>query len=130
MPRVTATEVKEIISTNLTDVQTAPFILAANQLVTNLLGNKTILSEDNKKEIERWLSAHYISLYEKREAGRGIIGFGGIGGSSGKSPTVGFGLGSTSYGQTVVELDISGTLSNLGKSKASVTVIQSPNING
>lgn len=128
MPRVTATEVKEIISTNLTNVQVDPFIAIANQLVTNLLGEKASLSDANRKEIERWLSAHYITVYEKREAGRGIIGFGGIGGSSGKSPVVGFGLGSTSYGQTAIELDITGELSNVGKSKASVSIIQSPNI--
>lgn len=128
MARVTATEVKEIISTNLSDSEVAPFITLANQLVTLKLSTKTALSSDNLKEIERWISAHYIALYEKREAGRGIIGFGNVGGAYGKDPFMGFGLGSTFYGQSAMELDITGALTELGKTKASITIIKSPEV--
>lgn len=128
MARVTAAEVKEIIATALTGTALDPFITIANQLVTNLLGNKASLTDAIRKEIERWLSAHYVAIYENLNAGRGILSFGGIKGSENKQPGIGVGLKNSSYGLTAIELDITGTLVNLGNKTASVSIINSPDI--
>jgi hypothetical protein len=121
MPRVVAEEVKEIIDTSLTDPQICPFIKAANVTVTKLLGTTTDLSDDQKKEIERWLAAHLIACTKVRQAKSK---------KTGKTSVVyqgetSEGINSTHYGQTVVALDTTGKMANLGKRKVSLTAVTS-----
>ena len=58
--RVTATEVKVIITTALSDTAVEAFIDMANLEVTNTV--TCGLAAATLKEIERWLSAHLISI--------------------------------------------------------------------
>jgi len=115
MARVSDNEVKEIIET---DVTTTPFITIANLLVTDLLGDSG-LSDAMLKEIERWLSAHFVAIRDPREK---IIKTGDAGatfflGKEGK------GLESTPYGLQAMAMDTTGTLANLGKRAAKLDVI-------
>ena len=128
MPRVTATEVKQIISTKLAGSALDPFIAVANQLVTTLLASKQSLTDDIRKEIERWLSAHYVAIYETMEAGRGVISFSGIGGAGNKGASGAVGIKNTTYGRTAIELDISGALAMLGSKAATMSIINVPDL--
>ena len=67
MARTTATEVKQIMDgCNITDTVVDEFITAANLTVTEILGSDTTLSTSQKAEIERWLTAHLISITKER----------------------------------------------------------------
>lgn len=118
MARVTAAEVKLIITTTQT---IDAHILAANALVTEKIGNKTIITDALKKEIERWLAAHFVACSIDRQvkvtraskASDVYMGFGG-----------GEGLKATTYGQTVLTLDATGEFANTGKRKARITTIE------
>lgn len=116
--RCTAAEVKEIIDTTLIEAQISPFITVANLTVTDILGATTVLSANQLKEIERWLSAHFVAIRdprisrEKTEEAEATY--------HGKSD---MGLDHTPYGQQVKLLDTTGTMTNLGKRKAFVEVL-------
>lgn len=115
--RCTGVEVLEIIDTTLTENQIAPFITAANVTVTNILSGSG-LSSATLKEIERWLAAHFAAIRDPRisreEAEEAEATY------HGKSD---MGLDHTPYGQQVKLLDTTGTMTNLGKRKASVEVL-------
>lgn len=113
MARVTASEVLEIMNTQLTEDQLAPFIKSANLTVTSILGESTVLSEDQLTEIERWLAAHFASVLDPLPV-REIIGEA----EASYQGKFGMQLQSTTYGQTAMSLDITGSLANLGKTKA------------
>jgi len=121
MPRVIAAEVKEIIETDLTNIQVQPFIKVANATVTKLLGTTTDLSDTQKKEIERWLSAHLIACTRERQAKAEKAG----GASITYQGETGQGIKSTHYGQTAADLDTTGKLANLGKRKVSLAAVTS-----
>lgn len=119
--RVTVDEVIEILDdTELDDDVILAFIGSANVFVTAQLSAKS-LDASVLKEIERWVSAHMITMTRERvgkEAGAGgaYIKYAGEWGK---------GLNGTSYGQTAVMLDTTGTLEALaqGKGKASMKAI-------
>lgn len=116
--RVTPNEVKEIIDTELTDARITAFITGANAVVDNNLLNRN-LEDATLKEIERWLSAHYIAHSIERQAIQEKAGpveqrF---------SDVFGKFLESTTYGQTASTLDPTGTLSNLGMKKVNFKAI-------
>ena len=132
--RVTSTEVKTILVTALTGTQLDPFITVANLIVTNKLGNSG-LGDTLLKEIERWLSAHFIyisnpSYSSTQKNARGVVVSERAGESSTsysyilKNPNSNLGLlSSTIYGQQAITIDLTGTLANLGKRRASVNVL-------
>lgn len=118
MARVTATEVKEIINTSLTDAAVLPYITSANIYVTNRLGTTT-LSADILKEIELWFTAHMIAITRERvakteEAGGAKIEYVG---------EYGKGLQATPYGQMCLSLDTSNTLILEAKTKVGIQVL-------
>lgn len=116
--RVTATEVKSIIDTSLADSVVDVYIGSANAMVNDVLGTGTT---SILKEIERWLTAHMISLTRERMAAKE-----GAGGAEieyvGKT---GEGLSSTPYGQMVLELDDTGAMAALGRKKAFIRAVTS-----
>lgn len=123
MARVTVTEVKEIIETTLEVSDIKPYITAANLTVTEWLGSSTVLSSAQLKEIERWLTAHFIAATRERQVSQEKIGESSAK-YMGKSDDVG--LNSTTYGQQAILLDTSGTLaSGAGKKKASLYAVTS-----
>ena len=113
--RVSDSEVKEIIDTDTDDI--APFIKVANILVTAKLGGQG-LSDDQLKEIERWLAAHFVSMRDPRimseKTGEASVTY------YGKS---GLGLDGSQYGQTVKILDTTGILSSIGKMAVKLDVM-------
>lgn len=108
--RVTVDEVKQIITVPST-LEIVPFIRAANLTVTSKLGSSTTLSTAQKKEIERWLSAHFIATSKVRQSRVDELGDAKIE----YSGRYGLGLNATSYGQQVMLLDTTGVLANMGK---------------
>lgn len=109
--RVTVDEVKQIITIPST-VDVVPFIRAANLTVTKRVGTNTSLSTAQKKEIERWLVAHFLSMGPIRQASYEKLGEAEVS-YAGKYDNLG--LDATSYGQQVKLLDTTGLLANLGK---------------
>jgi len=121
MARTTATAVKQIIDTDLTDTEIEAFIAGATEVVTEIVGSDTSLSSDLKTEIERWLTAHMIAStreqqLSKAKAGPAEATFQG---------KTGLGLDGTMYGQTVKVLDTTGKFAALGGKGASMTAVRS-----
>ena len=114
MARVTNEEVQAILETTK---DTTPFITTANILVDAKLLDKG-LSDDLLKQIELYLSAHFATSWVKQlkseEFGDSKDEYLGV---------VGMGLKSSVYGQNALDLDCSGTLSMLGKVKATIDVL-------
>ncbi len=117
MARVTANEVGELITTSK-DVDL--FINIANRLVTDMLGASG-LSSARLKDIELWLSAHFIAVEKegggllKEKAGTSSVEF---------NPLIGAeGLALTRFGQQAITLDTTNTLSAAGKKKARLYMI-------
>jgi len=122
MPRVTAAEVKLILDTDLDIDVINAFILGAYHSVNEVIGNDTTISDDLKKEIERWLSAHFIASTREQQISKAGAG----GASVTYQGTTGRGLDSTMYGQQVLVLDTTGKFRNLTVNKtASITAVSS-----
>lgn len=121
--RVTGIEVKEIIKTSLSASAVEVFITPANLIVTKNLASLGTVDSDTLKEIERWLSAHFLasSNFERQKTqekiGDASANYGG---------QFGLKLDFTQYGQMVKTLDNSGVLSKLGNTPARVNVIFDP----
>jgi hypothetical protein len=116
--RVTSAEVLAILtSTSFSDIDA--FITAANLTVTDRLGDDENLSDDQLKEIERWLAAHFVCVADPRLKSEGTDGATAAyeKGNLGKS------LEFTSYGQQVLLLDTSGKMSMTGKKQAALDAI-------
>jgi hypothetical protein len=116
--RTTATEVKKIIDTSLSDSIVEAYIGDANVMVNEVLGTDTT---DLLTSIEKWLTAHLIAMTQERvsikeEAGTAKITY----------PDVfGQGLKATPYGQMVLTLDTSGSFAALGGKSATIEAIKS-----
>lgn len=105
MARTTNTEVKAIMDTDLTDDQIDGYIESATALVDSWFDG-VAATETMLKEVERWLTAHLIAISRERQAkeegaGGAYIRYAGL---------FGTGLKTTSYGQTAIEIDVTGTL--------------------
>jgi hypothetical protein len=126
--RVTGSEVLEIIATSLSSSDVAPMITAANILVTAKCAVLDYTSAE-LKEIERWLSAHFVSV---RDPSRSAVVSKTIdtvseeyafSRSDAKSS-----IETTPYGQQALLLDYRGGLATLGKGKtASIAVYGADN---
>jgi hypothetical protein len=115
VPRVTDTEVKAIIDT---EIDTTPFIATANTLVNNLLSDSG-LDDTTLASIELWLSAHYVAVRDPRfrsvRTEQHSMEF--------ERGQAGMGIRATTYGQQALELDTSGTLAaQLGRRRAFIRV--------
>lgn len=120
--RVGPDELKEIIETELDDSVLETFIGAANITVTEHLGDSTILSDAQKREVERWLAAHFLACTRERQASREAVDKASIT----YQGETGMGLDSTHYGQIVKTLDATGILAGVvGKRKASLYAVTS-----
>ena len=120
MARVTATEVKEIIETSLTDAIVDAHIAAATALVDKTLSGES-LGAALEKEIERWLTAHLLAVGRERQAKKEEAG----GAKIEYTGQYGLGLESTSYGQQVLALDTSGKMASLSGKRVEFNVIES-----
>ncbi len=116
--RVNAYEVKEIIDTDLSDIQINNFINAAHLLVVQIDLAGVGLAELLLKEIERWLAAHFLAIRDQRVQKESV---GGEWSAEYQGKTD-MGLKSTTYGQQALALDTSGKLAALGQKAAGFTV--------
>jgi hypothetical protein len=66
--RVTASAVKEVIETELTDAEVNACINTANVLIQGRSRMLTELSDDTLTQIELWLAAHFVSVRDPRVA--------------------------------------------------------------
>ena len=119
MARTTEDEVKSIISTTLKTAAINSYIATASLLVDSYLSTTT-LSDDVLTEIEKWWTAHLISTTVQRMVTQEKLGDAAVT----YAGTYGAGLSSTSYGQMVLMLDASGTLSRAGKQVISINAIK------
>lgn len=121
MARVSEGEVKELIST--TETITAQ-ISAANVVVTEKLGSNGTITAEHLKEIERWLAAHLVACSIERQTLKEKIGATAVEFVGNQQGSGGLGLGLTSYGQTVMIIDTTGVLANLGKRRGRIDTIE------
>jgi hypothetical protein len=121
MARTTATEVKEILDTSLSDIVVDSYINIANALVTDELSSSTLMSDTQLEEIERWLTAHLIASTRARMGKSEKLGDASIT----YTGEFGMGLDSTPYGQMVKLLDKTGSLAAMGKKKITFKAITS-----
>ena len=112
MARVSGSEVQDIIDTDLETL--TPFITVESQLVDGISG----LGAATLKEIERWLTAHFVAIRDQRTVKDSI----GDSSNTYRGKT-GMGLDFTSYGQMAKALDTSGHLADLSLKKASLTYL-------
>lgn len=105
--RVTIDEVKSVIDTDLIDARITVCIGTANNLVTSQCVGEG-LSTDTLKEIERWLSAHFVAVVEPRieREEADVV-------SASYVHSVDLYLAATVWGQQAMLLDTSGSLSEL-----------------
>jgi len=108
--RVTEEEVEDILTFDSTVEDLTPFIAAAEQLVTAMCVPTGKYSDDNLKEIERWLAAHFLAIRSPRYLSESL-------GPQSHSIAlqVGLNLGLTPYGQQAMLLDFLGGLAYLDK---------------
>ncbi len=116
--RTTSTVVQNILGDNYdgsTDV--APFIATATAVVDWLVtkDSSSVLTATLNERIEAYLAAHYYAhhdqLYDSKNTGKSSAKYQG---------QYGQGFRSTRYGQSALELDVSGNLTTMGKRPAKV----------
>lgn len=113
MPRTTAALVQGIIDID-PDVNLAPFILAANQIVTGVCSSSgyTDSGEGSQMElIERWLSAHFYTVFDREETSVRLGATSSL--YQGKTEE---GFRSSFYGQMAMRVDYLGNLAKLDNS--------------
>ncbi len=103
--RVNASEVKELINTDLTDVIVASSIDIASRFIDEVISG---LAADRLADIELYLSAHFVAMRDQDEGaiteekvGDGQVKYSGEFGKS---------LNLTRYGQMAIFLDTTGKL--------------------
>ena len=117
---IDADDVREVISTDLTDEVINRFINQAYYRtipIASLLGNCG--GAGALAEIQAMLAAHLISSSRDRQTHSESIEGGASVTFEGKT---GEGLKSTSYGQAAIDLDCSGTLAKAGLKRASMRI--------
>jgi len=107
--RVTADEVKAIIEVDSSVDDLTPFIHVANKIVSSECTDSS-LDSDDKKEIERWLAAHFVAIRDMRKASEKA---GPVADSN--QYKLGLNLQVTMYGQQAMIVDTSGALARLNK---------------
>lgn len=130
MARTTPELVRGILTTSATDPADgvlAPFITMANTFLNRIIAMCPAIASTPEEElivIETWLAAHFYaaSPLGQKEAGsitRDDVGE-GVGRSYARPNLTGEGLKSTSYGQAVLAMDLTGCLAKAGKVVAEV----------
>ena len=118
--RTKATEVKAIMDTSLEDAEVNVYIGIANPVVTDVMDGSGV-GAVRLEEIERWLTAHFITVTRERmgeteKLGEATIKYVG---------KFGMGLDSTPFGQTVQILDTTGAFGDQAKRPISINAITS-----
>ena len=83
-----------------------PFIITANQLVTEICASTGKYSAERLKLIEAWLACHFLAVRDPRYQSETI----GAASATIQGGTMGMNLGLTPYGQQAMLLDTAGGL--------------------
>ena len=119
--RTTAPKVKEILETELPDENIEAYISIATSMVDDVAAVGGV-SDTRLSEMERWLTAHLITVTKERRPVEEEIG----NDTAVKFASIfGPGLQATEYGQMTSQLDPTGTLAAYGKKKIDITAITS-----
>lgn len=113
--RVTNTQVKQIIDTSLDDDVIDAHIAVASRLVDDLLTGKG-MDASRLADIELYLSAHFVAVRDQDAGELTRLTVGDTDATYGGD--LGRALSFTRYGQQALALDISGTLTTIGKVRA------------
>jgi hypothetical protein len=119
--RTTADKVRVILETDMSTEMLDEYISIASASVDGL--DATVLSSTTLAEIERWLTAHLISISRDRPPVKERIGDAEV--TYTYDNVFGKGLYATHYGQWVAQLDTTGTLAAQGKKKVSIIAVTS-----
>ncbi len=114
--RVSAADVKKIIATALVDDEIDAYILAAHQSVESTLAEEDV-GEALKKEIERWLAAHFMATTRDQQLQQASAGPA----SATFQGKTAMGLNSTFYGQQVMVLDHTGAYRDMADGQKTKT---------
>jgi len=106
--RATDEDVEGIIEIDAS-ISLTPFILIANELVTELCSDSSY-SESRLTLIETWLAAHFYQIRDQAVSSESAKGV-----AVTYQHQIGLGLKQTKYGQTAMILDTAGNLSQLDK---------------
>ena len=117
MARTNVQDVCVIIPTNMDELSIQELIDNASAMVTKVLSEED-LSTYILTLIEKWLTAHFIAVIEQKN-----IASEKIDGAEKVYSSLGEGLKSTIYGQTVLDLDVTGGFSKMGKMKATFKAV-------
>jgi len=120
--RTTSAEVLQLLdgctlSSTIIDV----FIATASRLVDSVYSGDNTMSSDQLEDIETWLTAHMIASTLHRQTSAEAVDGASVKYTGYWSKN----LESTSYGQMVLVLDVSGKMANAGKKLASMKAITS-----
>jgi len=116
--RVKPDDVKDIFETEMSDKSLAKFITTAHIVVQNNIVPKNVLSEEELKQVELYLSAHFASALDPLPRSLEIREeF-----SEDYQGEWGMGLESTTYGQMALIIDRTHALKALGKKRATFKV--------
>ena len=120
MARIIEDDVRAVLPTSLEDKDILVYISTANALVTNELGESG-LGSLILKDIERYLTAHFIAFTRERMGTRERLGDAEItyAGKFGEE------LMATPWGQIAATLDTTGTLRAMGKRRVTFKAITS-----
>ncbi len=110
MPRTTSVDVAAIIEVDVS-INLDPFILVANELVTEVCGGAGY-TDARLELIERWLAAHFYTNRDPRPVSENA----GPVGTTYQS-AVDLNLNTSHYGQTAMLLDTAGGLATLNQRK-------------
>jgi hypothetical protein len=122
MIRTTPDDIKSIMDgLTASDPIIETFIISASAIVDKVFAGDTSIGDTLRKEIERWLTAHFIAstihrMADDEKLGEAEVKYFGKAGLS---------LDGTPYGQTAKAIDITGKLCNLGTGNATVYAITS-----
>ena len=109
MSRTTAESVQAIIDVE-DGKDLTPFIEIANQLVTDRCSSVSEYDDDKLELIERWLSAHFYTIYDPRsvreKAGSVSVEY---------QSKVDLGFDTSHYGQMAMRIDTAGGLAALNE---------------
>lgn len=122
MARTTASDVKEILDTDLADATVTAWIDIANELVDDIAAADSSIDSTRLTKIEKLLAAHLASSQDQR-----------VERASRESASVTYqgetalGINGTKHGQQAAMLDPTGTLANAHKPAA---VVEAPDARG
>lgn len=122
MARVTTSDVRDIMTDSVaSDKDITPHIDVANLMVTEDLGEQG-LSDARLLQIEKWLSAHFVTI-DVEKGGLNRIRTGEASEGYSAPSRLGKGLEMTRYGQQVMMLDTTGILRSHGRIKSRFTIV-------